>query len=404
MSNGNERKMRVTHINSYVGGNNVHVYLLHALEALGLDQTLVAPSADLSANRGKLREIDRLTIVGITTGRRKGARVYGAARWYYGVRKWLHEHGGRSDLVHAHSIVGNGWPAQKAINDKVMVATVRQTDVHHYMARRRVWAKIGHEVLTRANAIVSLTPAYGWWRINQAVRTGNTEALKRKWVFIPNGLHPSYIQGHLRVGEKSADSEYSLELLWVGTSEPNKNLSAVVQASEWLRQTTPHRVRLHLVGITAADHRAGEAPHVVVHGRLPPASLVRLMDACDVLVAPSKRESFGVVQLEALARGMAVVHSKREGLCGWLPDGLGVIGVNPERISDIGRGILRAAEMGVSERREAAAWARTLSWERVAKDWVRLYEDVCSRRSPTQGLKGASISRPSLSGRQSKPW
>lgn len=105
-------------------------------------------------------------------------------------------------------------------------------------------------------------------------------------------------------------------VLFAGRLAPEKGLESVIDAAlrlPWLRFMIagdgPMRAYL--------EDRARSLPNVRMLGWLPRAHLLDLLDTIDLLVLPSRVESFGSIALEALARGRNVLVSRNCGIAEW---------------------------------------------------------------------------------------
>lgn len=130
----------------------------------------------------------------------------------------------------------------------------------------------------------------------------------------------------------AAGTDGAHRLLCLGAVTPTKGQDLLVDALAALRE---HPWTLDLVGPTrrapafVADLRASIARHGLADrirhaGPLSGAELHRTWDATDLLVAPSRVETYGMVVTEALARGIPVVASDAGGLPETL-DGAGIL-------------------------------------------------------------------------------
>ena len=68
--------------------------------------------------------------------------------------------------------------------------------------------------------------------------------------------------------------------------------------------------------------RAGVKDFVVINGRMPRNKVVEMMDKSDVFIMISESEAFGLVYLEAMARGCITIASRKEGFDGIIQDGV----------------------------------------------------------------------------------
>ncbi len=161
--------------------------------------------------------------------------------------------------------------------------------------------------------------------------------------------------------------------LLVARPDPEKNLSRAIAAFRGLPGTGG---RGGLLLVAGQDRPPGAVPDGIVfagpvpHGRMPP-----LYAAADAVLCPSLYESFGLVQLEAMAAGAPVV----------VPAG----GFWADRIAREGGGLVYdpRTESGLAEAMrtlrgdaalrgrlsaEAARAASAFTWEKCTASWARL--------------------------------
>jgi phosphatidylinositol alpha-mannosyltransferase len=125
---------------------------------------------------------------------------------------------------------------------------------------------------------------------------------------IPNGIFVSNFTGHASPGTRNA-----LRLVFVGrVDEPRKGLEVLLRALPKVTAVHPN-VELDVIGPGKLPrHLARLSRHAQVrfHGAQPDDVKVRMMRSSDVFVAPNTHgESFGIILIEAMAAGAAVVAS-----------------------------------------------------------------------------------------------
>jgi D-inositol-3-phosphate glycosyltransferase len=184
-------------------------------------------------------------------------------------------------------------------------------------------------------------------------------------------------------------------VLFVGRIQPLKGPDVAVRALAGL-----HRDDAMLILVGGASGAAGEATlgatralaaelgvadRVVFVDPQPHHLLSSYYRAADIVVVPSRSESFGLVALEAAACGIPVVASAVGGLLNVVHDGVtGVLveGRHPERFSRAIAQLLddpvAAAEMGLA----GAVRARRFTWSFTAARLRRLYADLVEQRTP----------------------
>ena len=127
----------------------------------------------------------------------------------------------------------------------------------------------------------------------------------------------------------------------------------------------------------------GVADRMILFPPQPQARLADFYAAADVVLVPSRSESFGLVPLEAGACGTPVVaagvgglrHVVRDGVTGFLVDGHDP-GDHAERMLQI----LRDASLQRSLGREGARSAQRFSWDLTAEEMLRVYREVAGAR------------------------
>jgi glycosyltransferase involved in cell wall biosynthesis len=157
-------------------------------------------------------------------------------------------------------------------------------------------------------------------------------------------------------------------LLFVGKDFHTKGGDVVVQALSVLRRDWDPDVTLTIAGPSAWPLPGPVTAGVDFLGRVPVADVARLYDSHDLLVMPSRLEGFGIVFVEALARGLPCVGRNafampeiiEPGRSGGLVDG-----DDPEELATIA-GVLADDEVYASCRRNAAGIAHRFTRDRAA--------------------------------------
>lgn len=169
-------------------------------------------------------------------------------------------------------------------------------------------------------------------------------------------------------------------LLAAGDLRPKKNLGVLVEAFRRLhREGLPHRLRLAGADLGSADalHRLAAASPVELLGFVSDASLDALIRGADAVVVPGIYEGFGLVALDAMARGCPVVLAR----AGALPEtgGDAALYFDPRDPADLAT-VLRRLIGDRAERSRRSArcreWAARFSWEATAAATVAVYEEL----------------------------
>ena len=148
------------------------------------------------------------------------------------------------------------------------------------------------------------------------------------------------------------------------------------------------------------DRGEGAAPVVWIDDMLPRDKVIAVLSHATVFVCPSVYEPLGIVNLEAMACGAAVVATATGGIpevvvdgeTGWLvpidqhDDGTGTPRDEESFVADLGRALVEACSDGEeASRRGEAGRARAVeqfSWTTVAERTVEVYRAVLEGRMP----------------------
>jgi glycosyltransferase involved in cell wall biosynthesis len=171
-------------------------------------------------------------------------------------------------------------------------------------------------------------------------------------------------------------------ILFVGTFEPRKNISGLLEAYYLLRQDSSGMPPLVIVGrrgwlydgIFAKIETLDLADHVIWLEDAPESDMPAIYNGAEVVVLPSYYEGFGLTALEAMACGTPVVATNRSSL----PEVVGDAGllIDPYDPADIAAAIRRILEDGALRdqlRSAGPARAATFTWRRTAEIVLQVY-------------------------------
>lgn len=171
--------------------------------------------------------------------------------------------------------------------------------------------------------------------------------------------------------------------LYVGTLEPRKNVTKIIEAYVEYKRRSPEPAILVLVGkkgwmydeIFREIRDLGIEADVIITGYMKDEDKRKMIQGASVFVFPSKYEGFGTPPLEAMACGVPVISSNMSSL----PEvvGEGGILVNPDSAGEIADAMVYLMdncnaryEMG----RKAFAQAQRFTWEKTAERMRQIYK------------------------------
>ena len=176
------------------------------------------------------------------------------------------------------------------------------------------------------------------------------------------------------------------KVLFIGRFEPRKGLPELLAAFPLVRQAVPDAVLL-VAGTGPLEHQSrrlarelGIADAVEFLGYVTDERLPSLYAACDVYCSPALGgESFGIVLLEAMATGKAVVASSISGYRQVVDDGRNGLLFSPDDPAGLARAIIRVlTDAALRKRLEENARQHALeySWPVVVRQVESLCEEV----------------------------
>jgi glycosyltransferase involved in cell wall biosynthesis len=110
---------------------------------------------------------------------------------------------------------------------------------------------------------------------------------------------------------------------------------------------------------------------VFFRGRANRNEMKSLMKGCELVAIPSRKESFGIVALEAFAAGKRVVASNTGGLPEIIHEGVNGYFVEAGNVEDLARGIKRALS---DNSKDVRVDLSDNTWERASKKYLKVFE------------------------------
>ncbi len=246
------------------------------------------------------------------------------------------------DLLHTHEFKSDllGWPVARHLG-RPWIATDHHlaVDKSHLL---RLFAALDRRALRRADAVI--VPSY-----SQALRLQEVVPPERVHIIYHGIDATAFAQsaGNARplVRKRYGVADNEPVIAVFGRLEPVKGHADLLEAARLMLQM---RSDLHfwIVGEGSLDkalqrraHALGIAGAVRFLGYQ--QDVAPLMAASDLIVLPSRHESFGIVLIEAMSLGKPILASAVGGVSEVIPDGIGGILVPPGQPAELSRRALR---------------------------------------------------------------
>lgn len=282
-------------------------------------------------------------------------------------------------LVHAHTLFTDGAIAYRLHLGYGLpyVVSVRGTDLEYFLPLMPHLRRYGLRILENASAIHFLSPSARDKLFARYVPAQLRESLQAKAKIISNGIDADWFTD----APKTYRQGEPVRLAFAGKLVKYKYPLRAVEAMRQLQRLLPETgVSLHMAGegpLRAALEACPESRNgrLVLHGQLDQAALRDFYDASTLFLLPSTRESFGLVYLEAMSRGLPVFYVRGQGFDGrFLPAEVGGdIGEDPLEMAEKMREVLSRYHPISRHNIEAV---RAYDWDNIATDYLALYREV----------------------------
>jgi glycosyltransferase involved in cell wall biosynthesis len=290
------------------------------------------------------------------------------------------------DLVHAHTLFTDGGIAYRLYRERGLpfVVSLRMTDISYFFRYMPHLREHGLRILRAARRVVFLSPAARDALMTRYVPAVLRDELAQKCVVIPNGIDGAWLEGGSprtwRPGEP-------LRVAFAGRLERNKQPLRALEAVRVLEALLPGTgapacASLEVAGRGHLESALRGRPAAKdgllrLHGRLDGMSALQAFyDGCHLFLMPSLAETFGLVYLEAMSRGLPVLYTRGQGFDGQFAEGEAGFTVDPTDPADMARAALRALDGYTARSARCIALAGAATWERVAERMGEMYSAV----------------------------
>lgn len=295
---------------------------------------------------------------------------------FQAVRRWLGGH--EFDLVHIHEPNAPSVSMMALQRAKVPVVATYHASAEKSRALA-TFIPVLTPMLERVRAGIAVSEMARRWQVEQ---------LGGDPVLIPNGVDTRFFSS-AEPWSSSDDPVSRLDpnrprIIFLGRfDEPRKGLDVLIEAMPRISQVVPN-IELVVVGTgdtTALSRRVAHVKDsITILGRLSHGAKARAFKASDIYVAPHLGgESFGIVLVEAMAAGAAVVASDipafravcADGDAGYLfPPG------DTDALVVAVRELFADSDKRLKFARRGRERSRQFDWDYVATEVERVYETV----------------------------
>ncbi len=371
--------MSLLHICCNYAYSRVYVQLFERLAAAGLRQQVYVPEKRAYAMGENLPEDGafpvRYSLI---------VKPWDAALYHSKARRAAPDVARHIDLscvklIHAHTLFTDGGIAYRLHQAYGIpyVVSLRMTDLSYFFRYRPDLRAHGLRILRAARRVTLLSPAARETLLNRYVPTALRAEIAAKCEMIPNGIDAAWLEGAAPRAWRPGEP---LRIAFAGKLEPNKQPLRALEAALALQALLPDSpVSLHMAGegpLEAAlrAHSAARSGALVPRGYVSGIAALRAFyDDCHLFLLPSLHETFGLVYLEAMSRGLPVLYTRGQGFDGHFAEGEVGYSVDATDTSDIARAACRALADYAPRSARCIERAGSMTWAHAAERMAAFY-------------------------------
>lgn len=223
------------------------------------------------------------------------------------------------DIVHASTLYSDGALAYRLFCKFGIpyVVTVRNTDLFTFHKIRKDLIFLVRKILKHASKIVFISEAnrkyffsLGW---------SNSSEFLAKSIVINNGIDEFWLNN---IKQYNFLEREVIRGVYVGRFDDNKNVMQLINAIELFNERSPIKIALTLVGASGQQHEevvkySENNSWVEYLGQVNDKDkLLNIFRSSSFFIMISKKETFGLVYIEALSQGLPIVYTKNQGVDG----------------------------------------------------------------------------------------
>lgn len=276
-------------------------------------------------------------------------------------------HRNKPDLFHAHTLFSDGALANHYHKKYAIpfIVAIRSTDMDIFLKYKPWLLPLGKQIAGNASSIVFISPS-----LKRKFLRKFGDSYESKSLVLPNGINQSYFQDEVTVKKAT---HTPLELLYVGSFQKLKKVPVLIKL------TVKAGARLTIVGDGGKDEKRvlqmiGNSNNIHYPGRINnPARLSEFYRQSDIFVMTSKRETLGLVYLEAMSQGLPIIYSRNAGIDGLFEEGTVGYGVRPGSETELKEAMGKILANYEEISGNCISWAKQFNWKRISEKYKELY-------------------------------
>ncbi|MFC0560845.1 glycosyltransferase family 4 protein [Halalkalibacter alkalisediminis] len=375
--------MNILHICSYYIGNQLYKNMVKELSTMGVNQHVFIPIKNKSSI-GKNQLLTQNETIKYYYS--NILNKYDRYLYLLKINKQLKEieksilSNESIDFVHAHTVFSDGGTAYQLYEKYGInyMVTVRNTDINRFY---KYWIPLRpymYKILLNARKVVFISHAYKK-QMFSLLPAKVVSQIKSKCIVIPNGID-KYWHKESKETKVRKDKLSEINLLFIGMLNKNKNLKSVLLTCAKLCEQG-YNAKLKVVGngpleddFRSLTKELNIDKNVEFHGYITDKKSIKsIIDECDVFIMPSFKETFGLVYIEAMSRGLPVLYSKGQGIDGFFEEGEIGYSVDPLNIEAMVNAIVKIIVNYPEMSNNCIKKSKVFTWHTICGYYYKLY-------------------------------
>lgn len=274
------------------------------------------------------------------------------------------------DLIHAHYLLPDAFISHK-LSEKSkapVVSSIRASD-------QNLLQKVNHQCSTWRLANKALKNSNKILVFNEPMKKFIHSSFGYETHLIPHGIDSSLLMMEQKQEQRDID------VVVVASALKLKRIDWVIKA---FKDKASPKMNLLIIGggpeLESLEKLAEGNKNIRFTGKISRSMVLKYLSRCKIFALPSKRETFGMVYLEAAAKRNAIIATDNTGVKGVFKSGEEAIFINTyEQFSDALGKILFDPDKQMFLSKNAYSRATRMTWEKITKEYFSIYSSLVGK-------------------------
>jgi|TARA_B110000240_G_C13471481_1_gene441183 glycosyltransferase involved in cell wall biosynthesis len=267
------------------------------------------------------------------------------------------------DIIHCHTLFNDGIVGLiiSMLYKKKLVITIRQSDIDIY--KKKIW----------------LRPYVSLFKFKKSRFISLSPAIKKHF----SQLQPQVIGNGIKDAFFKASSidknKNKIELIYIGRIIKRKNLDIVIRLIEKYKE----KYNLKVIGTPSTNSqwskeilfKLNSLSNIEFFPNLSTNEIITHLDQSHIFILPSINETFGIVYLEAMSRGIPVVYMKGTAIDGLFEKEVGRA-LNSHDSSYINDNLDYILQNYLTISNNCEAYSKEYNWLSIANKTTKIYNEA----------------------------